>query len=75
MEINRKIVLFIIGLVLTGTLITIFFPKESRRNANAPLRIGAGADISGILMEETVEELNGVCMVSEDLESSSFQDC
>lgn len=75
MEINRKIVVFIAGLVLAGTLITIFFPKEGRRNADAPLRIGAGADISGILMEETVEELNGICMIPEDLESSSFQDC
>lgn len=75
MEINRKIAAFLAGLVLAGTLIAIFFPRESERNADAPLRIGAGADISGILMEETVEELNGVCMVSEDLESSSFQDC
>jgi|InofroStandDraft_1065614.scaffolds.fasta_scaffold26410_4 hypothetical protein len=75
MEINRKIVVFIAGLVLAGTLITIFFPKEDRRNSDAPLRIGAGADISGILMEETVEELNGICMIPEDLESSSFQDC
>ncbi len=75
MEINRKIVIFIAGLVLAGTLIAIFFPRESRRNADAPLRIGAGADISGILMEETVEELSGVCMIPEDLESSSFHDC
>ncbi|MDE7036445.1 MAG: hypothetical protein K2O98_00485, partial [Lachnospiraceae bacterium] len=56
-------------------MITIFFRKDDMINSDAPLRIGAGADISGILMEETVEELNGICMIPEDLESSSFQDC
>ena len=75
MEINRKIVVFIAGLVLAGTLITIFFPKEDRRNSDAPLRIGAGADISGILMEETVRGMNGKYTVSQNIESTSFQDC
>jgi hypothetical protein len=75
MEHGRKIAVFIAGLVLVGTLVTVFFPKEERRNKDAPLRVGAGADISGVLMEVTVEEFGRVCKVTEDYESSSFQDC
>lgn len=75
MENNRKIALFIAGLVFAGTFVAVFFPKEAGRNADALVRIGAGADISGILMDETAEELGREYTVSGELESSSFQDC
>ena len=75
MEHGRKIAAFIAGLILVGTLVVVFFPKEERRNKDAPGRVGAGADVSGILMETAVEEYGSVCEVSEDYESSSFQDC
>lgn len=75
MENNRKIAVFIAGLILVGTLVAVFFPKENRRNTDALIRIGAGSDVSGILMNETVEELSGEYTISEGLESSSFQDC
>lgn len=75
MENNRKIAVFIAGLILVGTLVAVFFPKEKRRNTDALIRIGAGSDVSGILMNETVEELGGEYTISEGLESSSFQDC
>ena len=74
MEHGRKIAVFISGLILVGTLVSVF-PKEERQNKDAPLRVGAGADISGVLMEATVEEFGRVCKVTEDYESSSFQDC
>ena len=72
---DRKIAMFIAGIILVGVSVTVFFPQERRRNAEAAVRIGAGDDVSGILMDETVEELSGRYTVSESLESSSFQDC
>ena len=75
MELNKKVAIFIAGFILTGTLITVFFPKEEKRNDDALIRVGAGADVSGILMEETVNELSNTYTIKENLESSSFQDC
>lgn len=75
MKTDRKITIFIIGFVLTGMLVSIFFPKEEKRNDDALIRVGAGADVSGILMDEIVSELSGSYTIKEELESSSFQDC
>ena len=75
MRIEKKIILFFIGFVLVGTLIAVYFPKEEKRNSEAVIRIGAGDDMSGILMEEVVTQMNGKYKVSDSVESSSFQDC
>lgn len=75
MRIEKKIILFFIGFVLMGTLIAVYFPKEEKRNSDAVIRIGAGDDMSGILMEEVVTQMDGEYMVSDSVESSSFQDC
>lgn len=75
MKNDRKITIFIVGFVLVGILVCIFFPKEEKRNADALIRIGAGDDVSGILMEETVSELSEKYEIKESLESSSFKDC
>ena len=75
MRIEKKIILFFIGFVLVGTLIAVYFPKEEKRNSEAVIRIGAGDDMSGILMEEVVAQMDGEYMVSNSVESSSFQDC
>ena len=75
MRIEKKIILFFIGFVLMGTLIAVYFPKEEKRNSDAVIRIGAGDDMSGILMEEVVAQMDGEYMVSDSVESSSFQDC
>lgn len=72
---DRKIAVFIVGFVLAGVLAGIFLPKERVRNSEAVIRIGAGDDMSGILMEETADELGSEYEVSDTLESSSFQDC
>ena len=72
---DKKISIFIAGFILTVLLISIFFPKEEKRNDDALIRVGAGADVSGILMEETVSELSDTYTIKESLESSSFQDC
>lgn len=58
-----------------GIGVTVFFPKEKKWNRQAEIRVGAGDDISGLLMEETVRNLSGKYEISKALESSSFQDC
>ena len=61
--------------VVVGLLISVVFPKEEKRNADALIRIGAGDDVSGILMEETVDELSQSYTIKESLEGNAFQDC
>ena len=75
MRIDRKIGIFIAGFVFAGMLAAVLFPREEKRNRDAVLRIGAGDDVSGILMEETVRGMNGKYTVSQNIESTSFQDC
>lgn len=72
---QKKITIFIAGFLIIGTLITLFFPKEEQYNENVEIRIGAGDDISGILMQETAEFLGEKYKISESMETSSFQDC
>lgn len=72
---DRKIAIFIAAILFIGLSVTIFFPQEKSRNAEATVRIGAGDDVSGILMNETVKDLSKTYTVSESLESASFQDC
>lgn len=75
MRIDKKIFAFFLGFILVGTLVAVFFPKEEKRNDDAVIRIGAGDDMSGILMDETVAQLDGKYSFSDSVESSSFQDC
>lgn len=75
MRIEKKIILFFMGFVLVGLLIAVYFPKEEKKNSDAVIRIGAGDDVSGILMKETVAQLEGKYKISDSVESSSFQDC
>lgn len=75
MKNDSKIAIFIVGFILMGIFVGVFFPKEQEKNPEAILRIGAGDDMSGILMDETVALLSDEYEVSETLESSSFQNC
>ena len=75
MKSTNRILAFMVGFVLVGLLVSVVFPKEAERNDDALIRVGAGADVSGILMEETVSELDEKYPIKESLESSSFQDC
>ena len=75
MIIDNKIIIFFLGFIIAGTLVAVFFPKEEKRNSEALLRIGAGDDMSGILMDEVIAQLDGQYTVSDSVESSSFQDC
>lgn len=75
MKSSKKIAIFIVGFVLIGLLVSAVFPKEREKNPEAQIRIGAGDDVSGILMEETVENLGEEYAIYKELESTSFQDC
>lgn len=75
MRIDNKILLFFLGFVVAGILVTVYFPKEEAHNIEATLRIGAGDDMSGVLMEEVLNQLDDKYKVSDSVESSSFQDC
>lgn len=75
MRINRKMMI-VFGLFLVAGLGAVFFlPKEGQWNSNATIKIGAGDDLSGLLMKETVQELGEKYEPKQTLESSSFQDC
>ncbi len=75
MKSNKKTAFFMIGFVIAGLLVSVIFPAEQKGNPKAQIRIGAGDDISGILMEETVASLGEDYTVHETVESTSFQDC
>ncbi len=75
MRISRKIITFLVGFVFIGLLVSVVFPEEREKNPEAQIRIGAGDDVAGILMEETVDDLSETYAVFETLESTSFQDC
>lgn len=73
---NSKItMLFLVSFLVIGTLAALFFPKEEKKNADAVLRIGAGDDVSGLLMKETVSELKETYKIADEMEDYSFQDC
>lgn len=72
---NKKTAIFIMSFLLVGICITLLFPKEVEKNSDALIRIGAGDDVSGVLMEEIVKGLNGKYEISETMEASGFQDC
>lgn len=75
MSIQKKVIIFVIGFIVVGFMINFGFPKEKVMNKDAEIRIGAGDDLSGVLMKETVELLSETYEVKSTLESSSFQDC
>ncbi len=75
MSSEKKIFGFIIGFILVGLAVAAFFPKEEERNRDAWIRIGAGDDVSGVLMQEIADDLIDRYQVANAVESSSFQDC
>lgn len=61
--------------LLAGVGAMLFLPGEKKWNKDADIRVGSGADISGVIMEETLQEINEKYKVAISTESSSFQDC
>lgn len=75
METTKKALIFCLGFVLVCTAIVFLFPREKAFSRDAAIRIGAGNDISGILMEEIAEELSGEYTLHQTIDMSSFADC
>lgn len=75
MKSEKKIFLFITLFILVCTAAMVCFPREEKRNKEATIRVGAGDDISGILMDEIIDELPEEYSISSNIESSFFKDC
>ncbi|MDO4265211.1 MAG: ABC transporter substrate-binding (seleno)protein SaoB [Eubacteriales bacterium] len=71
----KKALAFFLGFVVVCTAIVFLFPREKAFSRDAVIRIGAGNDISGILMEEITEELSGTYTLHQTIDMSSFADC
>lgn len=64
------------AVLLAGFLTLSFLPKDDTSSGHGQLRIGAGDDISGYLMAETLKLCDNV--TAEDqavIESFEFNDC
>ena len=44
--------------ILAGIGSMLFLPGEKKWNKDADIRVGSGADISGVIMEETLQKIN-----------------
>ncbi|MBQ6386646.1 MAG: hypothetical protein IJJ38_10840 [Lachnospiraceae bacterium] len=75
METGRKALLFIAAGIVTASLCSALLPAERKWNDRAPIRIGAGDDITGVLTEEIVRGLGDRYELETGVESSSFKDC
>ena len=70
MEIQKKILLVVLSAM------QFILPRENEKNAQAQLRIGAGDDISGYLVQEILSQQDSPVQLSEQsMEGYEFQDC
>ena len=65
MEIQKKILLAGVGLVVVLSAMQFILPRENEKNAQAQLRIGAGDDISGYLVQEILSQQDSPVQLSE----------
>ena len=64
------------GLVVVLSAMQFILPRENEKNAQAQLRIGAGDDISGYLVQEILSQQDSPVQLSEQsMEGYEFQDC
>ncbi|MEF9840757.1 MAG: ABC transporter substrate-binding (seleno)protein SaoB [Lachnospiraceae bacterium] len=75
MNINKMMIIFITGFLILGLGCLFFLPKEQIKNDKAVIKMGAGDDISGLLMNEIKSHMNGKMDQSQMMEESSFTDC
>ena len=73
MEIQKKILLAGVGLVVVLSAMQFILPRENEKNAQAQL---AGDDISGYLVQEILSQQDSPVQLSEQsMEGYEFQDC
>ncbi len=75
MKSEKKIFLFITLFIVVCTAVMVCFPKEEKMNKKAIIRVGAGDDISGTLMNEIIDELPEEYSISSNIEGTFFKDC
>lgn len=75
MKSEKKIFLFITLFIVVCTAAMVCFPKEEKMNKKAIIRVGAGDDISGTLMNEIIDELPEEYSISSNIEGTFFKDC
>lgn len=76
MEIQKKILWAALIFVFTLFAMQFVLPRENEKNKDAQLRIGAGDDISGYLVEQIVKQDGSSVKLSEQsMEGYEFQDC
>ena len=76
MEIQKKILLAGVGLVVVLSAMQFILPRENEKNAQGQLRIGAGDVISGYLVQEILSQQDSPVQLSEQsMEGYEFQDC
>ena len=81
MKSNQKILLFLVGITIIGFGSCFLLPKEiDIPNDEDILRIGAGADVTGLLLEKVLEEAkssNGESLLvgQESFSTVTFKDC
>lgn len=75
-NIQKKIFLCGLALCLLGLCAVFLLPRERSRNPNAALRIGAGDDASGYLLERVLEQDPSLSAgAGPEVEAYTFQDC
>lgn len=81
---NNKILIFFVLIILVGVLSLKFLPQEKNiPPSDTGLRIGAGDDVTGLLVEEIIKfygdnNVNKPIISSEDdvlLHNYTFKDC
>lgn len=81
MGLNGRIKLFALVILIIGLGAYYFLPRENHEaNREGTLRIGAGDDITGLLLKRIIElnkdeQVNNLLPVEGDLEFFTFKDC
>ena len=76
MEIQKKIFLCTVGVVAALTAVSFLLPADPVSDS-AELRIGAGDDVSGYIMEQALQKSENSSFVAESnsTQGYAFKDC
>lgn len=77
MNMLKKIILFFLAFLIVGLTVFLYLPREEKAdNSTETLRIGAGDDITGLLLEKIIDvgEEVKIEATNNDLKESLFND-
>ncbi|MBU5255446.1 hypothetical protein AAK964_00165 [Tissierella praeacuta] len=82
MNINKKMLVFYMFLLILGLCAYYFMPQEETNNTSIGLRIGAGDDITGLLLKQIIRtnkvtNIEAVDIVGDEdvFHDFTFKDC